>query len=114
MAEYTGPICAICKVRACHAEPGTIEPPPFCPMLHEQDLLDQVEQQYLEQDELRMLALESARTESSGYCVRTRIEDIMDFARRIGAETLGIAHGRRQRRGGAGARRLRLLDRPGR
>jgi uncharacterized metal-binding protein len=41
---------------------------------------------------VRRLALESARTESAGYCRSTRIEEIMDFARRIGAEKLGIAH----------------------
>jgi uncharacterized metal-binding protein len=58
----------------------------------EQELLQSVEQAYLEQEDLRVLALESARTESAGYCRTTRIEDIMDFARRIGAEKLGIAH----------------------
>lgn len=92
MAEYTGPICAICGVMACSAEPGTKQPPPFCPALVDTKVLQAVEQAYLEQDELRRLALESARTESAGYCRTTRIEDIMDFARRIGAEKLGIAH----------------------
>ena len=92
MANYTGPVCAICKVRACSAEPGTKQYPSYCPVPVEAGLLRQVEQAYLEEPELRRLALESARTESAGYCVTTRIEDIMDFARRIGAEKLGIAH----------------------
>ena len=92
MVEYTGPVCAICSGEACSAEPGTKQPPAFCPMLAEAELLQEVEQAYLEQEALRRLALESARTESAGYCRTTRIEDIMDFARRIGAEKLGIAH----------------------
>jgi uncharacterized metal-binding protein len=58
----------------------------------EAELLQSVEQAYLEQEEVRTLALESARTESAGYCRATRIEDIMDFARRIGAQRLGLAH----------------------
>lgn len=92
MTEYTVPICALCTVRACSAEPGTKRLPPFCPMSVETDLLEEVERAYLEQEELRRLALESARTEAAGYCHTTRIEDIMDFARRIGAGKLGIAH----------------------
>lgn len=92
MTKYSGPVCAICSVRACSAEPGTKKPPEFCPMPVEVELLEAVERAYLEQDELQRLARESARTESAGYCRTTRIEDTMDFARRIGAEKLGIAH----------------------
>jgi uncharacterized metal-binding protein len=58
----------------------------------EEELLQEVERVYVEQEEVRKLALESARTESAGYCEATRIEEIMDFARRIGAQKLGIAH----------------------
>jgi uncharacterized metal-binding protein len=92
MTDYNGPICALCGVKACCAEPGTKKPPSFCPMLVEVELLEEVERTYLEQEDLRKLALESARTEAAGYCRVTRIEDTMDFARRIGAEKLGIAH----------------------
>lgn len=92
MPEYTGPICVMCAVRACSAEAGTKKPPAFCPMLVETELLEEVERAYLEQEDLRSLAVESARTEAAGYCRTTRIEDIMDFARRIGAGKLGIAH----------------------
>jgi len=92
MTEYSGPICAICSVQACSAEPGSKQPPKFCPMPVEVELLQKVERVYLEQEDVRRLAVESARTESAGYCQLTRIEEIMDFARRLGAETLGIAH----------------------
>jgi uncharacterized metal-binding protein len=60
-------------------------------MLHEGETLERVAQVYQQQD-VRRLALESARTESAGYCRATRIEEIMDFARRIDAQKLGIAH----------------------
>lgn len=92
MAEYTGPDCPRCGVKSCCAEPGTRKPPAFCPMPAETDRLAAAEGTYLEDDEVRRLAVESARTEADGYCRRTRIEDIMDFARRIGAEKIGIAH----------------------
>jgi len=91
-SEYSGPICAICGVRACSAEPGTKQPPAFCPMPVEAELLEEVERAYLEEEDVRRLALASARTEAAGYCRATRIEEIMDFARRIGAHKLGIAH----------------------
>ena len=92
MTEYTGPMCALCAVQACSAEPGVKQPPAFCPMPVETELLDQVAQLYRDSDEVRRLAQESARTEAAGYGRTTRIEDIMDFARRIGAHKLGIAH----------------------
>jgi uncharacterized metal-binding protein len=61
-------------------------------MPHEADLLADVKQIYLEDETVRRLAVESARTESYGYCELTRIEEIMDFARRMGMQKLGIAH----------------------
>jgi len=92
MAKYTGPICAICGARACSAEPGTKELPPLCPMVAEAEMLKEAERVYQEKDDKRRLAQESARTESAGYCRNTRIEEIMEFARRLGARKLGIAH----------------------
>jgi len=61
-------------------------------MLAEPEVLEEVETAYLEQADLRRLAIESARTEAAGYCRTTRLEDVMDFARRIDAHVLGIAH----------------------
>ena len=92
MTEYTGPTCVLCGVKACTAEPDTKKPPAFCPMPAEAELLEEVERAYLEREDLRRLALESARTEAAGYGRSTRVEEIMDFARRIGARRLGIAH----------------------
>ncbi len=90
--KFESPVCALCGVRACTAEPGAKQPPQFCVMSAEPEVLHQVEETYSEDERIRDLALASARTEASGYMRRTRIEDIMDFAQRIHAHRLGIAH----------------------
>ena len=84
--------CPLCGVQACKAQPGEKKPPTFCPMPANSEQLKAIEHTYLGDEELRKWACESARTESFGYCRSTRIEEIMDFARRIGATRLGIAH----------------------
>jgi uncharacterized metal-binding protein len=61
-------------------------------MLLDPVVLDEAARTLKEQAEVVRLALESARTEASGYCRWTRIEEIMDFARRLGVQRLGIAH----------------------
>jgi uncharacterized metal-binding protein len=58
----------------------------------ESELLADVERAYCEDPSLQRMALESARTEAAGYCRSTRVEEIMDFARRMGWTRLGIAH----------------------
>ena len=58
----------------------------------EPEQLADVERRYIQDADLRKMACESARTESAGYCRATRIQEIMDFARRMGATKLGIAH----------------------
>ena len=83
--------CAMCGVRVCSAEHGTEKYPRFCPMSTETALLSRAEEAYLSQDDLRELALAAARTEAAGYCKEPRVEEIMNFARRIGAQRLGIA-----------------------
>jgi uncharacterized metal-binding protein len=58
----------------------------------EPELLAEVERAYLADPDLRRMAGESARTEAAGYCKATRVEEIMDFARRMRWTRLGIAH----------------------
>lgn len=84
--------CPLCGVQACRYEPNAKKPPQFCPVPVETERLATIEKAYLDDEGLRLWACESARTESAGYCRNTRIEEIMDFARRIGATRLGIAH----------------------
>lgn len=92
MTQPEGPVCVLCGVKACSAEPGTKTPPDFCPMPEEAELLRGVEEAYLTRADLRRMAIESARTEAAGYCKSTRVEEIMDFSRRMGWTRLGIAH----------------------
>ncbi len=42
-------------------------------------------------EENRRVAIASAEVESDFYCKYTRVEEIMEFARRIGAQKIGIA-----------------------
>lgn len=84
--------CAQCGVRSCEAPPGTRAAPPGCPMTACAQELEQAGRTYGENDAVRRLALAAARTEAAGYCRSTRIEEIMDFARRLGASRIGIAH----------------------
>lgn len=58
----------------------------------ETETLEEVERAYLQDENLHTLAVESARTEADGYCRRTRIEEIIDFARRLEVTKIGIAH----------------------
>jgi uncharacterized metal-binding protein len=83
--------CVHCGVLACKHPPGEKKPPSFCPASHSKDLLDEVRRVYLSDREVTRLAVSAARTEAAGYCKDTRIEEIMSYARRIGATHLGIA-----------------------
>jgi uncharacterized metal-binding protein len=88
--------CALCGVRACSSEPGTIEYPDYCPMAPDtshgvtRQALDAARAAY-DDPETRRLALAAARTEADRYPLEPRVEEVMSFARRIGVDHLGIA-----------------------
>ena len=84
--------CAFCGLRACAAAPESKTKPQFCPAPRLEAALMDAEKQYSANDYIHRIAIESARTESAGYCRQTRVEEIMDFARRMGARKIGIAH----------------------
>jgi uncharacterized metal-binding protein len=90
--RYKGPDCAVCRVAACTEAPGTKPAPKSCPMPAEPELLEAVRGRYVHEPDLHRMAVESARTEAAGYCKATRVEEVMDFARRMGWTHLGIAH----------------------
>ncbi len=92
MSEYQGPDCSQCRVNTCLSEPGTGALPGFCPMVAKPAVLERSREVYESDPLLRRIAAESARTEAAGYCVATRVEETMDFARRMGWRRLGIAH----------------------
>ncbi len=64
--------------------------PDYCPVADEADALREARVAY-EEEETRRLALAAARTEADRYPLETRVEEVMSFARRIGATKLGIA-----------------------
>jgi uncharacterized metal-binding protein len=80
--------CSDCgSVACCAGEEGPF--PRNCPTrdLDKGDLL-----QAYGDDVDGELARQAARVEAGGYCRLTRIEEIMDFARRCGYSRLGLAH----------------------
>jgi uncharacterized metal-binding protein len=89
-------MCSLCKVRQCELEPGTKEPPGYCAMAStEAEViagLGQARSAYELEGEERQIALAAARTEAAGYRRWPRLQEVMEFAWRIGANHLGIAH----------------------
>lgn len=57
--------------------------------LHEQALID-AKARY-DDSEIRKLAQTAARVEAAGYCQWSRVEETMEFARRLAVEKIGIA-----------------------
>ena len=82
--------CANCPVRACSDEPGSKAYPRFCPMAQDADALKEARAAY-EDPATQKLALAAAQTEADRYPLEPRVEEVMSFARRIGAQRLGIA-----------------------
>jgi uncharacterized metal-binding protein len=83
--------CATCGVQACAAAPGSKKIPEHCPMRGEPEALARARAAY-DDPETRRLALAAAQTEADRYPFETRVEEVMSFARRIGAQHLGVAH----------------------
>ncbi len=83
--------CSICKVQACREAPGVKTPPAFCPATGSSDTLAAAHQIYRSDAETQKLALAAAQVEAAGYCHWPRVQEVMEFARRIGATHLGIA-----------------------
>lgn len=80
--------CVDCRVKNCSRMDQTY--PAFCPTTHmEKELLDEAMACYQGKD--RRIAVAAAEVEFEHYCRYTRIEEIMAFARKIGARKLGIA-----------------------
>lgn len=84
-------VCSICRVQACSDAPGAKHPPAFCPASQDLDALTNAHQLYHSDPEIQRLALSAARVEATGYCRWPRVQEVMEFARGIGATRLGIA-----------------------
>jgi len=64
--------------------------PKNCPC-RDEELVEESRKMY-EPEDIEKLAKLSCETEYEGYCRRTRIEEIMEFAEKMGYKKIGLAH----------------------
>ena len=89
---YDEPGCAYCPdtVRACRQGESESRGPGFCPSKVMPEELAAAVAVY-DEPETGRVARESARVEAEGYCRWTRVEEICQFAKKMGYRKLGIA-----------------------
>lgn len=82
--------CIDCASKGCDMKGGKF--PDFCLTENlDPNLLDEAMSLYTEDEENHKATLAAAEVEYENYCKMTRIEEIMEFAKKIGAGKLGIA-----------------------
>lgn len=81
--------CVDCRAGSCNKKDAPF--PEFCltTSLPEEVLVDAMKQYELEEN--RKLAIAAAEVESDNYCKMTRLEETIEFAKKIGAKKIGIA-----------------------
>jgi uncharacterized metal-binding protein len=91
--NYVDPACAYCPsdVRACRVGEAESRGPGFCPGKVDPDTQDAARALY-DDPETRKIAHASALVESEGYCKWTRVEEVVQFAKRMGFRKIGIAN----------------------
>ena len=89
MSEFCGS-CVDCAVKSCSRMDG--KNPAFCLTTHmDEEALAEAMLMYTEDDWNRQTAISAAEVEAEFYCKMTRVEEIMEFARRMGFHRIGIA-----------------------
>ncbi|MCD8324196.1 MAG: DUF1847 domain-containing protein [Clostridiales bacterium] len=82
--------CIDCYVGNCNWEDGKF--PDFCLSTHmDPDVLADAMAQY-GKEEIRQIAVAAAEVEADNYCKMTRLEETVEFAKKIGAKKIGIAN----------------------
>ncbi len=91
--SYADPACAYCPstVRACRKGEAEDRGPGFCPSKVDPATQDIAHALY-DDPETRKIAQQSALVESEGYCKWTRVEEIVQFSKRMGYKKIGIAN----------------------
>ncbi len=91
--KYEDPACAYCPptVRACRQGEAAERGPGFCPTKVDPDTQALARMRY-DDPGTRKVSRESALVESAGYCKWTRVEEIVQFAKRMGYRRIGIAN----------------------
>ena len=89
---YEDPSCAYCPstVRACRQGEGEERGPGYCPSKVDPDGLAAAWESYSDPLTLR-IAKAAALVESEGYCKWSRVEEICEFAKKMGFRKVGIA-----------------------
>ena len=90
MEENKTPMsCVDCHVINCRrGEEGKY--PDFCLTTHVPEEVQEHAMALLREPENNRIAVAAAEVETEGYCKRTRVEEVIQFARKIGAKKLGI------------------------
>jgi uncharacterized metal-binding protein len=91
--KYADPSCAYCPsdVRACRSGEDRKRGPGFCPSKVDPEGQSAARALY-EDPETRKVSRESAIVESEGYCKWPRVQEVVQFAKRMGFRKLGIAN----------------------
>jgi uncharacterized metal-binding protein len=90
--NYEDPSCAYCPdvIRACRAGEAAERGPAYCPSKVDPDGIDEAAGKY-DDAEIRRVSQVSAVVEAEGYCQWTRVQEICEFAKRMGFKKIGIA-----------------------
>ncbi|MGL4491493.1 MAG: DUF1847 domain-containing protein [Tannerellaceae bacterium] len=90
MSKIDNPSCCDCGTQNCKHKDRTY--PAFCPTTNlKQEDIEWALERY-EEDRNHEVMVASAEVEYQGYCKWTRVEEIMQFARKINATKIGIAN----------------------
>lgn len=81
--------CGVCKIQTCRTGEKN-KMPKNCPCLNER-IVKKSRAEY-DKENNKWIAYNSALVEAEGYCQRTRIEEIMEFADKCNFKKIGIAH----------------------
>ena len=82
--------CTDCGVKNCSTRKGSY--PEFCPTVALTDEeIEKVTDLYVKNKKNRKVAVAAAEVEGGFYVKYTRVEEIIEFAHRIGAKKIGIA-----------------------
>ena len=90
--KYEDPACAHCpdNVRACRAGESAERGPGYCPTKIDPDSIHDAASKY-DDAWVRRISQISAVVEAAGYCKWTRVQEICEFAKRMGFKKIGIA-----------------------
>ena len=80
--------CVDCRVHHCFDEGESY--PDFCPTVHKKAVYEKAMAE-LREPENNRIAIAAAEVEYEGYGRRTRVEEVIQFAHKIGAKRIGIA-----------------------